>query len=178
MGIRCTNHATLSTCKMLTLTSPTSGSHSVGIVCLQTKATGFSFFNFSTYVHVCEQLVYSCCSHLEHRASMKCFISLQLRQFKTFSKTPWMSNQPGCLLYHTHTPTIPMGGMVSSLLWEVSLYSGPWIFTVASLQLNNTEQWVYVFEDSLTLKQMTSVHCRDWVFAQDAMRIWKDWQIV
>jgi hypothetical protein len=43
VGIRCADHATPSTRKKLTLTSPTSGGRSVGIVRLRTKATEFSF---------------------------------------------------------------------------------------------------------------------------------------
>jgi hypothetical protein len=31
----------------------------------------------------------SCCSHLEHRASVKCFVSLQFLNPKTIGRTPW-----------------------------------------------------------------------------------------
>jgi hypothetical protein len=41
VGIRCPDHATPSTRKRLTLTSPTSGDLSVGIVRLRTTATQF-----------------------------------------------------------------------------------------------------------------------------------------
>jgi hypothetical protein len=39
-------------------------------------------------------LVYSCCSHLEHRTSMKRFVSLQFLNVKTFGRIPWTGNQP------------------------------------------------------------------------------------
>jgi hypothetical protein len=42
VGIRRTDHATLSVCKKLALTSPTSGCRSFGIVCSRTEATEFS----------------------------------------------------------------------------------------------------------------------------------------
>jgi hypothetical protein len=43
VGIRCADHVTPSIRKKLALTLPRSGGHSVGIVCLRTKATEFSF---------------------------------------------------------------------------------------------------------------------------------------
>jgi hypothetical protein len=43
MGIHCADHVTPSLCKKLALASPTSGGWLVGIVCLWTKATEFSF---------------------------------------------------------------------------------------------------------------------------------------
>jgi hypothetical protein len=44
MGICYTDHVAPSTRKKLALTLPTSGGRSVGIHCLQTKDTEFSFF--------------------------------------------------------------------------------------------------------------------------------------
>jgi hypothetical protein len=34
-------------------------------------------------------LLYSCCAHLEHRASVKRFVSLQFLNFKTVGRTSW-----------------------------------------------------------------------------------------
>jgi len=44
VGIRCADQLTPLYPQKLALTSPTGGGHSVGIVCLRTKATEFSFF--------------------------------------------------------------------------------------------------------------------------------------
>jgi hypothetical protein len=44
VGIRCADHATSSIRKKLTLTSPTSGGRSVGIVRLRTKSHGVCLF--------------------------------------------------------------------------------------------------------------------------------------
>jgi hypothetical protein len=35
----------------------------------------------------------SCCSHLEHRASVKRFVSLQFLKLKTVGRTPWTGDQ-------------------------------------------------------------------------------------
>jgi hypothetical protein len=44
VGIRCADHATLSNLQKLTLTSPTIGGRSVGIVSLRTNATEFYIY--------------------------------------------------------------------------------------------------------------------------------------
>jgi hypothetical protein len=36
----------------------------------------------------------SCCSHLEHRASVKTFVSLQFLNPRTAGRTPWTGDQP------------------------------------------------------------------------------------
>jgi hypothetical protein len=38
--------------------------------------------------------IYSCCSHLEYRAPVKCFVSLQFLNLKTVDSTPWTGDQP------------------------------------------------------------------------------------
>jgi hypothetical protein len=50
-------------------------------------------------VHLC-----SCCSHLEHGASVKCFISLQFLS-QTDGRTPWMRDQPVARLLRTQDNT-------------------------------------------------------------------------
>jgi hypothetical protein len=42
----------------------------------------------------CISLPLSCCSHLEHSASLKRFVSLQFLNPKTFGRTPWAEHQP------------------------------------------------------------------------------------
>ena len=51
MGIRCADHVTPLYPQKLTLTSPTGGGHSVGIVRSRTKATEFSFYLFFLKLH-------------------------------------------------------------------------------------------------------------------------------
>jgi hypothetical protein len=50
-------------------------------------------------------LTISCCSHLEHTASVKCFVSLQFLNLYTDSRTPGMGDQPDGRLLPTQANT-------------------------------------------------------------------------
>jgi hypothetical protein len=47
-------------------------------------------------------LFFSCCSHLEHRASVKLFVSLQFLNPKTVGMAPWTGEQPVARLLPAH----------------------------------------------------------------------------
>ena len=50
VGTRCADHVTLLYPQKLTLTSPTGGGRSVGIVRVRTKATEFFFYNVVVFI--------------------------------------------------------------------------------------------------------------------------------
>jgi hypothetical protein len=59
------------------------------------------YFKFSSQfisgqiAKLCEtSLSLSCCSHLEHRASVKRFVSLQFLNPRTVGRTPWTGDEP------------------------------------------------------------------------------------
>jgi hypothetical protein len=56
------------------------------------------FLLFSFY-----SLLFPVAPTVEHRASVKCFISLQYLNAKKVSKTPWMGDQPITRPLHTQT---------------------------------------------------------------------------
>jgi hypothetical protein len=75
----------------------------------------------------------SCCSHLEHGASVKSFVSLQFLNPKTVGRPPWTENQPDARSLpiqsntntdihassriRTHDPSV-WGGENNACLWE------------------------------------------------------------
>jgi hypothetical protein len=64
------------------------------------------FTTFRSTPHTPYYLIISisfCCFHLEHRASVKCFVSLQFLNLKTIGRTPWMGDQPAARLLPTQT---------------------------------------------------------------------------
>jgi hypothetical protein len=64
--------------------------------------TRISYFQLFQSEQWLVSLVYACCSHLESRASVKRFDSLQF--LNPFGRTPWMSVQPvGRPLRNTNT---------------------------------------------------------------------------
>jgi hypothetical protein len=85
----------------------------------ETKEHQMYLFAVSITVSYASVFFYSCCSHLEHRTSVKCFVSLHflnLWESVTNSRTPWTGGQLVQGRYLTQAQTsIPWPGFKSTI---------------------------------------------------------------